>query len=187
MLEKMRADIDEHIALFQTMRESLLPRVEAVGRLMRARLDQGNKIMAAGNGGSAADAQHFIAELVGRYMVERSALAGIALTTDTSILTAVGNDYGFDHVFSRQVDGLGKEGDVLLSISTSGNSANLIRAMEIARDKGITNVALVGKTGGKMKDLADELVLVPSNCTPRIQEAQEWIWHTWCDLIDQLA
>ena len=187
MEDKLRADLDEHIELFQKVRAGLLPRVVEIARLMRSALDNGNKIMAAGNGGSAADAQHFSAELVGRYLQERDALAAIALTTDTSILTAVGNDYGYDHVFSRQVDGLGRSGDVLLGISTSGKSPNLIRAFESARKKGVITVALVGKGGGPMREMADHCVLVPSDHTPRIQEAQQWIWHSWCDLIDQMA
>ncbi|MDJ0837325.1 MAG: D-sedoheptulose 7-phosphate isomerase [Acidobacteriota bacterium] len=187
MEDKIRGDIDQHIALFQKVREEMLPEVVAIARLMRRALDDGRKIMAAGNGGSAADAQHFVAELVGRYLKERPPLNAVALTTDTSILTAVGNDYGYDQVFSRQVGGLGQPGDIFLAVSTSGNSANLVRALETAREKGVVSVALVGKTGGKMKDLADHVILVPSDCTPRIQEAQQWIWHTWCDLIDQLA
>lgn len=186
MEDKIRADIEEHIELFQTVKGTLLPDVTAMGRLMRATLDKGCKIMAAGNGGSAADAQHFVAELVGRYLKERAPLAAVALTTDTSILTAVGNDYGYDHVFSRQVAGIGKSGDLLLGISTSGNSPNLVKAFEAAKEIGVVTVALVGKSGGVMKDMADHVVLVPSQNTPRIQEAQQWIWHTWCDLIDSL-
>ncbi|CAM2066433.1 D-sedoheptulose 7-phosphate isomerase [Sulfidibacter corallicola] len=185
METKLAADIDEHIALFQEVRQSLLGEVVAVGRQLWTCMERGNKILVAGNGGSAADAQHFAAELVGRYMMERRALPAIALTTDTSILTAVGNDYGYDQVFSRQVEGLGKAGDVFIGISTSGNSENLVRALESAKALGVTTVALVGKSGGKMKDLADIVLLVPSQNTPRIQEAQQWIWHTWCSLIDQ--
>ena len=184
MKEKLTADIDEHLALFKRLREELLDRVIELATLLRQRLDQGHKILVAGNGGSAADAQHFAAELIGRYLVEREALAAVALTTDTSILTAVGNDYGFDHVFSRQVAGLGRPGDVFIGISTSGNSANLVKALETARRKDVTSVALVGKDGGAMAKLADHVLLIPSQNTPRIQEAQQWTWHTWCDLID---
>ncbi len=186
MEEKIKADIEEHIQLFEAIREQLLSDVVAMGRLMRDVLNKGNKILAAGNGGSAADAQHFVAELVGRYLKERDPLAAIALTTDTSILTAVGNDYGYEHVFSRQVGGLGKAGDLLLGISTSGNSPNLVKAFETAKEKGVITLALVGKQGGPMMEMADHAILVPSNNTPRIQEAQQWIWHTWCDLIDSL-
>ena len=187
MENKLKADLDEHVALFQKVRNELLSQIVAIGRLMRETLNNGKKIMAAGNGGSAADAQHFCAELIGRYLQERDALAAIALTTDTSILTAVGNDYGYDHVFSRQVDGLGCSGDILLGISTSGKSPNLVRAFESAKRKGVITIALVGKSGGPMMEMADHTVLVPSNHTPRIQEAQQWIWHSWCDLIDQMA
>lgn len=185
MEAKLTKDIEEHIALFQQLRDGYLTEVVAIGRLLWERLEKGGKILVAGNGGSAADAQHFAAELIGRYLVERRSLAAIALTTDTSILTAVGNDYGYDQVFSRQVEGLGREGDVFIAISTSGNSENLVRAMTSARNLGVTTVALVGKGGGRMKPLADYALVVPSDHTPRIQEGQQWIWHTWCDLIDQ--
>ncbi len=184
MEAKVKADIEEHIRLFRTLEEGMLPDVISAALLMRQTLDDGKKILVAGNGGSAADAQHFAAELMGRYLKERPPRSAISLTTDTSILTAVGNDYGFEEIFSRQVDGLGREGDVLLGISTSGTSQNLVRAFETANRKGMSTVALLGKTGGAMKELADVVVLVPSNHTPRIQEAQQWVWHTWCDLID---
>lgn len=183
--QEVRKEIDAHMALFNKMRSQLLGEVVAMGCLMRSILDKGNKILIAGNGGSAADAQHFAAELVGRYLKERAPLAALALTTDTSILTAVGNDYGFDQVFSRQLQGLGRQGDLFLAISTSGKSQNLIHALKMAKVSGITSIALVGKTGGEMAELADHVVLVPSNDTPRIQEAQQWIWHTWCSLIDE--
>ena len=184
MEEEVRLEIDAHIALFNKIRSQLIEEVVSMGRLMRSVLARGNKILIAGNGGSAADAQHFAAELIGRYLKERAPLAAIALTTDTSILTAVGNDYGFEQVFSRQVQGLGQQGDLFLAISTSGNSQNLNRALTTAKGLGMTSIALVGKTGGEMIGLADHVVLVPSNDTPRIQEAQQWIWHTWCSLID---
>ena len=184
MLDRISRDIDDHIALFTALRDSMLDDVRHIGERMRATLARGNKILVAGNGGSAADAQHFAAELVGRYMKERDALAAIALTTDTSILTAVGNDYGFEEVFRRQVAGLGRAGDLFLAISTSGNSENLVRALEAARARDIETVALLGKDGGRMKYGADHVLIVPSGCTPHIQVAQHWIWHTWCDLLD---
>jgi len=185
VLGNIRKDIEAHIALLETVRDTLLDDVLAIGEGMRAVLARGNKIMVAGNGGSEADAQHFAAELVGRYLKEREALAAIALTTETSILTAVGNDYGFEEIFSRQVAGLGRVGDLFLAISTSGNSENLVRALEVADKSGIETVALLGKSGGKMKDRADRVLIVPSDCTPHIQVAQHWIWHTWCDILDQ--
>ena len=187
LVRKMRTEIDQHLHLFEQMRAELLPGVLAAGRLLWKTLAGGGKILAAGNGGSAADAQHFAAELVGRYLRERQAQAAIALTTDTSILTAVGNDYGFDQIFSRQVAGLGRSGDTFLAISTSGNSRNLLVALQTAREKGLTTLALLGKGGGAMKDQADHALVVPSGDTPRIQEGHQWIWHTWCDIIDSLC
>ena len=183
---RLEAAVEEHLLLFQALKRHLLGEVIGVARILKEALDRGKKILVAGNGGSAADAQHFAAELVGRFMRERRALAAIALTTDTSILTAVGNDYGFDQVFSRQVEGLGRPGDVLIGISTSGRSLNLIRALKSAAENRMVTVALLGKSGGEMKHLADHVLVVPSEETPRIQEAQQWIWHTWCDLIDQI-
>ena len=145
----------------------------------------GKKILIAGNGGSAADAQHFAAELVGRYGFDRPSLPSIALTTDTSNLTAIGNDYGYEYVFSRQLEGLGQEGDLFIGISTSGNSQNVINAFESAKHKGITTVALVGRDGGKMALLADYAIVVPSNATPRIQESHLLIEHMICDIIEK--
>jgi len=143
------------------------------------------KILIAGNGGSAADAQHFAAELVGRYGFDRPSLPSIALTTDSSNLTAIGNDYGYEYVFSRQVEGLGVEGDLFIGISTSGNSQNVINAFESAKAKGITTVALVGRDGGKMATMADYAIIVPSNATPRIQESHLLIEHMICDIIEK--
>lgn len=145
----------------------------------------GKKILIAGNGGSAADAQHFAAELVGRYGFDRPSLPSVALTTDTSALTAIGNDYGYDHIFARQLEGLGVEGDLFIGISTSGNSQNVIRAFASAKERGITTVALVGRDGGKMASMADYAVVVPSMSTPRIQEAHLLIEHLICDIIEK--
>jgi D-sedoheptulose 7-phosphate isomerase len=145
----------------------------------------GKKILIAGNGGSAADAQHFAAELVGRYGFDRPSLPSIALTTDSSNLTAIGNDYGYEYVFSRQLEGLGQEGDLFIGISTSGNSQNVINAFISAKDRGITTVALVGRDGGKMATMADYAIIVPSNATPRIQEAHLLIEHMICDIIEK--
>lgn len=145
----------------------------------------GKKILIAGNGGSAADAQHFAAELVGRYGFDRPSLPSLALTTDTSALTAIGNDYGYDHVFSRQLEGLGVEGDLFIGISTSGNSQNVLNAFESAKAKGITTVALVGRDGGKMGQMADYAIIIPSNKTPRIQESHLLVEHIICDIIER--
>jgi len=143
------------------------------------------KILIAGNGGSAADAQHFAAELVGRYGFDRPSLPALALTTDTSNLTAIGNDYGYDHVFSRQLEGMGVEGDLFIGISTSGNSQNILNAFTSAKAKGITTVALTGRDGGKMAKVADYTLIVPSDATPRIQESHLLIEHMICDAIEK--
>jgi D-sedoheptulose 7-phosphate isomerase len=143
------------------------------------------KILIAGNGGSAADAQHFAAELVGRYGFDRPSLPSIALTTDSSNLTAIGNDYGYEYVFSRQLEGLAQEGDLFIGISTSGNSQNVINAFTAAKERGVTTVALVGRDGGKMAIMADYAVIIPSNATPRIQESHLLIEHIICDIIEK--
>ena len=147
-------------------------------------LKAGGKILLCGNGGSAADAQHIAAELTGRYKTERGALAGIALTTDTSALTAIGNDYGYEFVFSRQLEALGREGDLLIAISTSGNSGNVVKALELARKIGIKTIGLSGRTGGAMNELCELNLVVPSNDTPRIQEMHIMIGHIICQAID---
>ncbi len=143
------------------------------------------KILIAGNGGSAADAQHFAAELVGRYGFDRPSLPALALTTDTSNLTAIGNDYGYDYVFSRQLEGMGEAGDLFIGISTSGNSQNILNAFASAKERGITTVALTGRDGGKMAQTADYTLIVPSDATPRIQESHLLIEHMICDAIEK--
>lgn len=145
----------------------------------------GKKTLIAGNGGSAADAQHFAAELVGRYGFDRPSLPSIALTTDSSNLTAIGNDYGYEYVFSRQLEGLAQEGDLFIGISTSGNSQNVINAFTSAKERGVTTVALVGRDGGKMASMADFAIIIPSNATPRIQESHLLIEHMICDIIEK--
>ena len=141
--------------------------------------------MVAGNGGSAADAQHIAAEFVSRFNFDRPGLPALALTTDTSILTAVGNDYGYDKLFRRQIEANGVGGDIFLGISTSGNSPNILQALEAARLKGIMTFGLTGKTGGKMRELCDYCLCVPSEDTPRIQEAHILIGHTLCAMVEQ--
>lgn len=149
-----------------------------------ASLRGGGKIMFAGNGGSAADAQHWAGELVSRFYYDRPGLAAVALTTDSSILTAIGNDYGYDYTFARQVEALGRKGDVLVAISTSGNSANILRAADAARARGVAVVGFTGKAGGKLAPLADPCFRVPSDETPRIQEGHEFIGHLLCALVE---
>jgi D-sedoheptulose 7-phosphate isomerase len=143
------------------------------------------KTILAGNGGSAADAQHIAAELVGRYGFDRPSIPSLALTTDTSNLTAIGNDYGYDAVFSRQIEGMGQEGDLFIGISTSGNSKNVINAFHSAKKMGITTVALVGRDGGEMAKIADHAIIIPSNETPRIQESHILVGHIICDIIEK--
>jgi D-sedoheptulose 7-phosphate isomerase len=165
-----------------------VPPIVEAGQLMAAALKAGHKVMSCGNGGSAADAQHFSAELLNRFERERVPLAGLALTTDTSTLTSISNDYDYDEVFSKQVQGLGKQGDVLLAISTSGNSANVMRAMDVAHEKGVHIVALTGRDGGKMGPLlkaSDVEIRVPAKVTARIQEVHLLALHCLCDLIDE--
>ena len=153
-------------------------------RLIRA-LKEEHKILLCGNGGSAADAQHVAAELVGRFARERAAWPAIALTTNNSILTAIGNDCGFDRIFARQVEGLAGPGDVVVGISTSGNAANVIRAMRVARERGCVTIGFTGQDGGQLKEVVDLCLQVPSNSTPRIQEAHIVVWHIVCELVER--
>ena len=152
--------------------------------LILACLQGGGKLISFGNGGSAADAQHIAAEFVGRYRTERQALAAIALNTDSSVLTAIGNDYGFKEVFARQIEAIAKPGDVALAISTSGNSPNVLRALESARKLGLARIGLSGKSGGKMVGLVDTCLCVPSDSTPRIQEAHALIIHILSGIVE---
>ncbi|MGP2657903.1 D-sedoheptulose 7-phosphate isomerase [Malaciobacter sp. WC5094] len=147
-------------------------------------LKAGNKILLCGNGGSAADAQHIAAELTGRYKTERRGLPGIALTTDTSALTAIGNDYGYDRVFDRQVESLANKGDLIIGISTSGNSGNVISALKLGRELGCKTLGFSGRDGGTMNEMCDINLVVPSNDTPRIQEMHILFGHTICQIID---
>lgn len=165
--------------------ENLINKVEEVSKLCVALYKGDKKTILAGNGGSAADAQHIAAELVGRYGFDRPSIPSLALTTDTSCLTAIGNDYGYDYVFSRQLEGMGQEGDIFIGISTSGNSKNIINAFISAKKKGITTVALVGRDGGEMAKMADIALVVPSDSTPRIQESHILIGHIICDIIEK--
>ncbi|HIP03182.1 MAG TPA: D-sedoheptulose 7-phosphate isomerase [Campylobacterales bacterium] len=147
-------------------------------------LAHGNKVLLCGNGGSAADAQHIAAELTGRYKTERRGLPGIALTTDTSALTAIANDYGYDRVFDRQVEALAREGDLLIGISTSGNSKNVNNALKVAKELGCRTIGFSGRDGGGMSELCDVNIVVPSDDTPRIQEMHILIGHIMCQAID---
>lgn len=176
--------LDEHIQVMESAR-GLAPEIESLGQRWVDALNNGGKILLMGNGGSAADSQHIAAELVGRYLCEREGLPAIALTTDTSILTAVGNDYGFDTVFSRQVEALAQPQDVVVGYSTSGNSGNVCAAMDVARKKGCYTAALTGASGGKLLDMVDSCIRVPSSSTPRIQEVHAFVGHMLCAIVDQ--
>jgi len=166
--------------VIKTMQEPL----QIACKLAVSTLKNKNKILICGNGGSAADAQHFAAELTGRYKTERKGLPAIALTTDTSALTAIGNDYGYDRVFDRQVEALANKGDLLIGISTSGNSANVINALKVAKEISCKTIGLTGKDGGLMNNFCDINIIVPSNDTPRIQEMHILFIHTICQIID---
>ncbi len=161
-------------------------RIARVATRMVEVLRNGGRIFLCGNGGSAADAQHLAAEFVNRFQRDRRALAAIALTTDTSALTSIGNDVGFDRIFSRQIEALARPGDLLVAISTSGNSPNILRAIEAARSLGVTTVGLTGGSGGALATAVDEAFVVPSSETPRIQEAHITLGHVWCGLVDDL-
>lgn len=150
----------------------------------KSALTGGGKVIFCGNGGSAADAQHLAAELMGKFLLDRAPMSAVSLTVDTSALTAIGNDYDFDSVFSRQLRGIGREGDVLFGMSTSGNSANVLRAFETARDMGITTIGLTGEGGGRMADLSDILIAVPHRQTNHIQEAHIAIGHMICAMVE---
>ena len=183
--EGLLQHVEEAAALKRRFFEAELDRVLAQAADMAERLRRGCKILVCGNGGSAADAQHFAAELSGRYLKERRALAGLALTTDSSALTAIGNDYGFDRVFSRQVEALGRPGDLLVGISTSGNSPNVLLAVEAAKGLGMRTLGLLGRDGGKLRDAVDEALVVPSAVTARIQEVHQIVYHFWCEALDE--
>ncbi len=165
--------------------DALAPDVLAAGQKIAQTLRAGGKLLLCGNGGSAADAQHIAAELTGRFMQERRPLAAVALTTDTSALTCIGNDYSFDEIFARQLQAIARPGDCLIGISTSGNSRNIIRTVEVARDMGVFSIGLLGRNGGALLRLCDQSLIVPSQVTARIQESHILIGHTLCGLIEQ--
>lgn len=177
-------NLAEHRRLFDGLAELEQP-IDAASRLLIAALQQGGKLMFCGNGGSAADSQHLAAELTGRFIQDRRPLAALALSTDTSALTCIANDYSFAHVFERQVRGLGRRGDALIAISTSGNSTNVLLAARAARELGIQVIGLLGRDGGELRLLCDVPIVVSSAVTARIQEAHILIGHTLCGRIEQ--
>lgn len=175
--------LKEHIALF-TKLEQNFKNIEQISKILMDTIKQGNKVLIMGNGGSAADAQHFAAELVGRYKIERKAFPAIALTTDSSILTCVPNDFSFDKVFERQIEALAEQGDLVIGLSTSGNSKNVFNALKTAKEKGCFTAALLGNQGGKIKELSDLSVIVDSSDTARIQEAHIFMIHCICEITE---
>lgn len=172
-------------SVLENMELELTTQIADAATLLIATFAHGNKLIVFGNGGSAADAQHFAAEITGRFKMERRALPAIALTTDTSALTAIGNDYGFDKIFSRQVEGLAVAGDIVVGISTSGNSPNVALALEAARKQGCKTVALLGRDGGTICQLVDLAIIIPSFDTPHIQEGHITTIHILCDLLEK--
>ena len=181
----IESEFSEHLKTAQATLEYITTPLEIAANLCIDTLKNGGKILIFGNGGSAADAQHIAAELVGRYKVERKGLPAIALTTDTSALTSIGNDYGYARVFDRQVEALANKGDVVIGISTGGSSGNVISALKLAKGMGCKTIGLSGRDGGEMNDVCNVNLVVPAEDTPRIQEMHIVIGHTICHLIDQ--
>ena len=179
--------LQEHLETFQKLLDSLLPDIERSGQTICDALIAGRKILLCGNGGSAADAQHIAAELVGCYEKQRRSWPAIALTTDTSALTAVSNDLGYEEVFARQLAGLAQTGDIVIAISTSGRSRNVLKAAERARELGCRTIALTGASSDPLGSICDLTVAVPSTRTSRIQEAHITIGHLWCEMVDQIV
>lgn len=182
---RVAEEILESVAVMQELASVAGKDIERAASLIVHCLRSRFKLMAFGNGGSAADAQHIVAELVGRYLAERPALAAVALTTNSSSLTAIGNDYGFEEIFARQIEALGQPGDVLLAISTSGNSLNVLKGLQQARRAGLRTIGLTGKTGGQMRELVEVCICVPSDSTPRIQEAHTMIIHILSGIVER--
>lgn len=177
-------ELNHHQQIIAKVIESLVPAIEKGCEMVTDVLGAGGKIFLAGNGGSAADAQHIAAELAGRYVKERKALPGIALTVDTSAMTAIGNDYGFDRIFARQLEALARENDLFIAISTSGNSKNIIHALHMAKEMGCKTLGLSGRDGGEMNSLCDLNIVVPDSTTARIQEMHILIGHIFCNAVD---
>lgn len=180
---QIQASVDVKAAMLQN--ETLLKQIEEAANIVTEAYKKGKKTLLAGNGGSAADAQHIAGEFVSRFYFDRPGLSSIALTTDTSVITAIGNDYGYEKLFARQVQALGVEGDIFIGISTSGNSPNVVKALEVCKEKGIFSIGLTGASGGKMAELCDLCIKVPSPETPRIQEAHILIGHIICCIVEE--
>jgi D-sedoheptulose 7-phosphate isomerase len=179
--------LEEHLESLKTLLDTQLELVQRTGTLICRTLKAGNKILICGNGGSAADAQHIAAELVGRYELQRRAWPAIALTTDTSALTAISNDFGYEEVFARQVRALACKNDLLIAISTSGGSPNVIRAVETAKEMECKTIALGGHDGGRLASLCDQALIIGSDRTARVQETHITIGHLWCEMVDAMG
>ena len=184
MKETIKKISQESLVVQKETIDENLDSIVAAAEIITRAFQQGKKLIIFGNGGSAADSQHIAAELVGRFQKERKSLPAISLTTDTSILTSLSNDYSFDIVFARQLEGLGSENDIALAISTSGNSKNVIEAVKVAKDKGIHTISLTGNDGGKLASLTDIAIIVPSKVTARIQEGHTIVAHCICELVE---
>ncbi|NIQ02229.1 MAG: SIS domain-containing protein [Nitrospinaceae bacterium] len=184
-MDRIKEALYDSAELKKTIADTMEAQISEAINLIRACYRDGGKLLLMGNGGSAGDAQHIAAEFVGRYKKERRPVAALALTVDSSLLTCVGNDYGFEHVFSRQVEALAGAKDVVIGISTSGNSENVIRGVDKAREKGVKTIGLLGREGGKLKDRVDLALVVPSSETARIQEAHITIGHIICEILDE--
>ncbi len=182
---EFKSVIEEHEQAVAALKANCLVELEKMAEVCKQAIQNDHKILLCGNGGSAADSQHIAAEFVGRFVKERKGLPAIAFTTDTSILTAIGNDYGYSEVFRRQVEALGRKGDVLIGISTSGNSENIIKAFEHAKKQGLITLALTGQKDSKMSSIADVTLKVPAPVTARVQECHIMIGHMICEYIDE--
>ena len=185
MITEITSQLAAHREVIGRVERELSPLIAEMVTMLLKTFRSGGKLLVMGNGGSAADAQHFVAEIVGRFKMERRGLPAIALSTDTSILTAIGNDYGFDKIFRRQVEALAVPGDLVVGISTSGNSPNVLQALELARETGCSTIGLLGKDGGSIKGLCDLALIVPTDDTPRVQEGHITIIHIVCDLLEK--
>lgn len=184
MNKKIEAEINESIKILQESK-TLAPQIDKVIKIITQCFKAKKRLVLFGNGGSAADAQHIAAEFIGRFKAERKSLGAIALTTDTSILTALGNDYSFDIIFSRQCEALVSKGDVAIGISTSGNSLNVINGIQTAKQKGAKTIGILGSGGGKLKKIVDISLIIPSTSTPKIQEAHRVITHIICEFVER--
>ncbi|MGI4749989.1 MAG: D-sedoheptulose-7-phosphate isomerase [Janthinobacterium lividum] len=178
---------DEHIEVVNNSKQNLIGLINEACTVINKCIINGNKVLLFGNGGSAADAQHIAAEFIGRFLRERRSLPAIALTTDTSAITAIGNDYGYEHIFRRQVEGLAVSGDVLIGISTSGNSQNVVNALELGKNLGCKTIGLSGRNGGEMNNICDLNIVIPSTVTARIQEVHILIGHILCEAVDRMV